>query len=347
MYGSASMRSVVPCLALLVCLAASTEAPADAPRRIGLDVVQGQGTASCMTEERLRRSLAKALGHDPVDRAAPDRLRVRSFRLPPADIGVYLELQDAEGAIVWQRFYQHPIDNCAGLIDSATLGVELALDRPSSPRQQQPASPPATPCPVSTPCPSCPHPRPCPPPPAPPDPSLGWSASFGAEALFGPLPGLTGGGALGVAFRWPRFAVNVDARISGPASTEVPEGEILAWLSAASIAPCYRTWALEGCILLSAGVLRGFSRGLDVPASGTLVYGGVGGRLATLAPLTQLILIRPYLDVVAPVLPIELVGGSETWMMPSVAAVLGVSAVFLLSSPARSPRVYRAFSGSG
>ena len=299
-----------------------------------------------MLEPGLRRSLAKALGHDPVDAAAADLLRVRTFRLSPAETAAYLELRDAEGAVVWQRLYQHAFDDCAGLIDSATFGIEVALERRSNPDPPT-STPPSTPCPAPARCPSCPPPRLCPSAAARGDASLGWSASFGPEALFGPLPGMTGGGALGLAFRGQRLAVAIEGRISGPASTEVPEGEILAWLSAASFVPCYRMWALEGCIVISAGAVRTYGRGMDVPAAKTLFYAGAGGRLGTLVPVSQRILIRPYLDVVVPILPIDVTGGSQTWMMPNVAAALGVSAVFPLSSAERSPGVYGLLPGGG
>jgi len=333
------MRTVFSCLAVLAYLTASSRARADDPHRFRLDLMQGQNTGACKVEQRLRRSLATALGYDPIDPAAADLLRVRTFRLPPAETGVYLELRDAEGAVVWQRLYQHPADNCAGLIDSATFGIEVALEGRNNPESPAPPSP-SAPCPAPAPCPSCPQPRPCPPAAARGDASLGWSASFGPEALFGPLPGMTGGGALGLAFRGHRIAVGIEGRISGPASTEVPEGEILAWLSAASFVPCYRIWALEGCAVLSAGAVRTYGRGMDVPAAKTLFYAGAGGRLDTLVPVSQRILIRPYLDVVVPILPIDVTGGSQTWMMPNVAAALGVSAVFSLSSAEPSPSVY-------
>lgn len=313
----------------LITVSTSVRAEAPPRRKIQIEVQQGMVLPSCRVEERLRASLARRLGYDPVDETAGERLRVQVFRASPKENSVYLELSAPDGSISWQRLYDRfPANDCNKLVDSVTLGLQVAFNMAQRSPGPEPAPSAPEPCPPSRPCPPC---APCPSVPQPEEGTeeVSLSASIGAEVLFGPLPAVTGGGAVGLALRGPLVVVGLEGRISGPAATEVPpERELLAWLATGSVVPCLRAWAFDGCGVLSIGSLHALGRGVDVPAAGSRLYVAAGARLAAVVPLNERFRLRPYVELTFPMNNIKLtLEQSAVWMTPRVGAIVGVSAV--------------------
>lgn len=341
------MHAAVLFIIALITLSAPARAEAPPRRKIQLDLQQNGLLPSCQVDQRLRSALVRRLGYDPIDPTAAEHLDIRLFRVTSREIAAYMELRGTDGGIIWQRFYgQLPPNGCAELVNSATLGLELAFIRAAqrSP-EPSPAPKPAEPCPPPARCPSCAPARSCPKEPVP-APALdeepqtfALSASLGPELLFGPLPGVTGGGAVGLTLRGPNAVIGLEGRISGPAVTVVPpEREILAWLATASLVPCLRAWAFDGCGVVSVGALHALGRGIDVPAAGSQLFAAAGARLAALVPLHERFLLRPYVEVMFPLRPIKIGIGEETvWMTPPAGAIMGLSLVaeFAPRDPAR------------
>lgn len=329
------MYAVALLVVALIILSAPARADTPPRRAIQLEVQQNGLLPSCQVEQRLRSALVRRLGYDPIDSTAGEHLDIRLFRMSAQEIAAYLELRGTGGAIVWQRFYAKlPPNGCGELVDSATLGLELAFikgaQKPSVPG---PAPKPPEPCSPSPSCPPCAPAPSCPvePPPAPDeDPgTFALQASLGPELLFGPLPAMAGGGAVGLALRGPFAVIGLEGRISGPAVNEVPpEREILAWLATASLVPCLRAWAFDGCGVVSVGALHALGRGIDVPEAGSQLYAAAGLRLAALVPLHGSFLLRPYVEMTFPLRPIKIgIDDNAVWMTPPTGAIVGLSLV--------------------
>lgn len=334
-------RWLLASLVLVALLTSSAIALADGHvgARFRLKLTEYGGTAACGTEQGIRRLLPGVLGYDPFDPSAELDLRVQVFPLPPVEIAAYMEFLDRDGNALWFRFYQRPAGDCRGILDSLLLGLEIELT------WEPDEAPGPAPCPPQRACPSCPpqrcRPAPRVPEPIPvmgsprPPPSTLWNISLGAEALFGPLPRLTGGATLGLALRTPFATVGLEGRFSGPAVTDSGAGgEVSAFMLAGNVVPCFRAWAFEACAVASLGALRALGQGVDFPESKTFFYAAAGPRLAALVPLRERFLLRPYVEITFPIRQIALgLGGSETWFTPVAGAILGVSLAMNLTPP--------------
>lgn len=290
---------------LAASLTLAAPAAAEGPRHaFRLEVRSSPGTASCGVERELRRALPRLLGYDPFDPGAAQDLHVQVFPMPPGKLAAYIEHRDQDGNALWFRLYRRPAGDCAGLIDSLMLGLEVELSGDEAP----PALPPPAPCPPREACPPCskqdcppergaaqpkPKPEPMPMPPAAPT-TTAWSLSLGAEMLLGPLPAITGAGTLGVALRTSFLTVGLEGRASGPAVLEIPQrGTIVAFLVSGSVVPCVRGGAFEACAVGSLGTLHALGRGVGIPEAGTVFYAAAGLRGAALVPIGQRFLLRP------------------------------------------------------
>lgn len=330
---------------LAASLTLAAPATAEGPRHaFRLEVRSSPGTAACGVERELRRALPRLLGYDPFDPGAAQELHVQVFPMPPGELAAYIEHRDQDGNALWFRLYRRPAGDCAGLVDSLMLGLEVELSGEEAP----PALPPPAPCPPREACPPCskqdcpperapavkPKPKPKPKPPAAPT-TTAWSMSMGAETLLGPLPAITGAGTLGVALRAGFLTVGLEGRASGPAVVEIPtRGTILTFMLTGSMVPCLRGWAFEACAVGSLGTLRALGRGVDVPEAETLFYAAAGLRAAVLVPVSERFFLRPYVEIAFPVTEHTLaLQRREVWIAPSAGAILGVSTAMSLTAP--------------
>lgn len=336
-------RRMVAGILLAMSLTTAAPAAAEGPRHaFRLEVRAAPGTEACGIERELRRAVPRTLGYDPLDPGAAQELHVQVFPIPPGELAAYMEHRDHDGNVLWYRLYRRPAGDCAGLVQSLMLGleVELLTDEGS------PAPPPPAPCPPREPCPPCPdrgcppergsavkpEPKPEPPAAAPP---IAWSVSLGAETLLGPLPAITGAGTLGIALQTSLLTVGLEARASGPAVLEVPlRGTTVAFLVAGNVVPCIRGSAFEACAVGSFGTLRALGREVGVPAAETIFYAAAGIRAAPLVAINRSLLLRPYVEIVSPITQLTLaLRGKEIWTAPPACAILGVSTMISLKAP--------------
>lgn len=307
--------------------------------RFRLIVTEYGGTAACGTEQGIRRLLPGVLGYDPFDPSAESDLSIHVFLLPPSEYAAYMEFLDRDGNALWFRFYRRPAGDCRGILDSLLLGLEIELT------WEPDEAPAPAPCPPQRACPSCPPQRCRAAPRVPesmpamgsprPPPSTLWNISLGAEALFGSLPGITGGATLGLALRTPFATVGLEGRFGGPAVTDDGAGgEVSAFMLAGNVVPCLRAWAFEACAVASLGALRALGHGVDNPEGKTFFYAAAGPRVAALVPLGERFLLRPYVEITFRLRQIALgFDETETWLTPTAGSILGVSLAMNLTPP--------------
>ena len=327
---SQRLPALAACLVAAAAAAAGLPFPAQAaePARVVLVYERGPGTEACPDEPSLRAEVSARLGYDPFVPSAPRTLRVVLARDRHRLRGS-VRVVEASGQVSGERALE--ARECGELVSSlavaAAMGIDpFALDRPAPPAPAPPLAP--APAPAPPPPPTADAAPPAPPPPAPPREPLHFRASLGALGALGAAPSLAGGGLVGAELRWRHVSAGLEGRADLPASTEALHGEVSSSLLVGSLVPCALVAFFFACAVASAGTLRGEGRGVLSPTKASGLFASIGLRGGAELPLGSVFALRAFGEIDAPITRTTLrIDGADAWTTPSVAGVLGVSAV--------------------
>jgi len=293
-----------------------------------------QADPSCPDEATLRSDVAQRLGFDPFRSAAKASVTARITR-GPGGLAADVTYDDAAGRH-GERHLTHPSD-CAELTATVALTISILID----PRSLTgPARAPSGPAPTDDPT----HPSVDPDPPrptaptapvapiSPPRPRPGPRLRLGGGPVFsvgaGPAPVF--GAAIFGGVRLPSWSLDLEGRADLPGTVERTRGvELGSSILVASVVPCLHGGRVAGCLLATAGALRGEVIDGGAAQQDVTFYAAVGGRFGLELPLSgagpEGLAIRPHLDVAAPLTPTTLsVGGASAWSSPPITGALGI-----------------------
>jgi hypothetical protein len=311
-------------------------------------VLELRVTAPCATEPELRRAVTEKFGYDPFRDEAPVTV---SITLGPDGRGVYhgsVSLRDEDGRELGRRTVEDA--RCESVRESLVLAVSLALDplgpagrASASPadrtidEQPPPASPGAPPrveAPIAPPMVD----RAVPPPPGTrARPSL--RVAVGGEVFSGVSPGTVPGvhGSLGL--RYGRWGLDVEGGTTSEGSSGNTFGSAQGSVALGSLVPCYGAWslasfALDGCVVASGGVLFSHGANVSVAASRTDPVASAGVRLQAEWRFARSLGVAAFADGAMELVRSELsvadVGVSQVVWRTSPAAASGGLSLFAL-----------------
>ena len=357
-------------LLVLACALGASAARAAEPERsnLGAHLIYEREPAAaiCPDEPSLRAAVARRIGFDPFDEAAPRTIVCRVSRLPRGlrvriEIGTDGTEPKATRELVSRR------TDCDDLAEALTVAIAIAINplvAPARPVREPPWGPvSAPPAPVVVPvaeptalvadppvaalAPKVPPvvpPRVTPPPlealnvrSSAPAAAISPAAEHGLEWRFavdgafatGINPGLTYAGDVAIGLAGRRYSTEVGVRVAGPSSLAVGHGSIRVWQWAVLLTPCAHNRYLSACLLGSAGIVYGNGEGFAITQESQSPAIAAGGRAAAEYPLSEKRLrLRATLDVTAALTRTHFaVGGVEAWTSPRAAAALGLGLV--------------------
>lgn len=304
-----------------------------------LTYVRGEGAAACADEASLRQAVAARLGYDPFRPVAENAVSVDVRRVGPRFVA-HVKLIDADNKERGDRELQSKSDDCGDLTSTLALTISIALDPLSltRPPPDPPAPPPDPPAPPPDPPPTPPQPQPPPSPrerPVPPPrstPHAAFEAGLALHMAIGAAPAVAFGPDLFGAVRYGAFQAEITGRFDAQASRSTSEGGVVATsLLTVGVAPCFRLSILALCAHGTLGSLVAETREVTRPASDSVLYVAVGGRIAVAIPVFKNLTVRPFAELAVPLLPYEFrLNGRSIYALSPVSATfgLGPSVVF-------------------
>jgi hypothetical protein len=300
--------------------------------------VRGPGAEACADEAATRRAVAARLGYDPFQ-ADASRTTTVTIRRKGAGYVATVELRAEGGEVAGVRTLSSPESDCRDLSSAIVLALAIAVDPLGgmpAPVPSTSASPSASAAPDPSTAPkSSPPSVPSAAPPSTPAPiattearSTQLAANLGAFALVGALPDLAFGIEGGVSFRSGDLGVALEGRADRGARAQGPRGgEVHGSILAGSIVPCVHREVLVGCVVATAGILRGRGGSVDVPADDATFYLASGLRLGIEVPLSSLLFLRAHVDGLATLRPTTLrILGEDAWTTPPFSMLFGLGA---------------------
>ena len=233
--------------------------------------------------------------------------------------------------------------SCDDLAATLAVSVALALDpeaalhlsphpspavAPAPTRPAPPASTPAAPSPplsadpLDTPPEHDGAPRPTR------EPAVHYEIGAGAVGSAGTAPLPTAGAEVFGAMTWEHFALGLEGRADGAASsTSVSGASASVRLAMGTVSPCYALGVFRGCALASAGAVTAEGTAATVAQrSATSFYGAVGGRVGLDQPLFGPLALRVHADAFAPLTRTRVrVGEAVLWETQALSGALGIA----------------------
>ncbi len=321
-------------LGILVLLAApahADEAPAPRGRIFGSDAAPTRATmrlsynapSPCPAERELRASLAAHMGYDPIDRDAPQLVRVELARERGAFVA-RLSREDKRGRVVWS--HQHADPDCRRAVEGAVLSIAIAIERAPlresdvAPSDQASSPLAAPPPPLATAIESK----------SPSRPSIRIGAR-GALAM-GALPALTAALTVDAGVGWQYASIALEGRVDVPVTGDVDEGRrIHTSLFAGSLVPCGHYKWFVGCGLVTVGALRAEGRDISRPRADTGIFFGAGVRVGVEWAFIERLALRVTGDVLVTLHPMSaLQNDREVWRTPPFSGTVGGGLVLRL-----------------
>lgn len=168
---------------------------------------------------------------------------------------------------------------------------------------------------------------------------LGFMPGAFAHGALGTGPGAAAGGSVMVRVRTSTrpsnrrrldvdFSVGVEGRYDGLAQETLPGGgTVKSNLAASVVTPCAHLGAFFGCPALMAGKLYAHSENVESRASDSGLFVAAGGRLGTEVPLSEHLKFEMRLDILAPLVPVNIVFDGATVWNAGTSGTLGFGVV--------------------
>jgi hypothetical protein len=159
---------------------------------------------------------------------------------------------------------------------------------------------------------------------------IGFQVRLGGLGAVGSGPAPTVGGTVQASVRRGSLSLGVEGRGDLASTTELyfngaRVGDVQTSLLMGSLVPCAFRGVLEGCALLSAGVIRAAARDLDMPQQVSAPFLAVGARVGLQLPLGRTLSAGVHADLLAPINELILrVSDRPFWTSPSIAGALGL-----------------------
>ena len=316
--------------------------PSPGRARAGLFVVnlEYQGAKGCPDAKEFEALVGAPLGYDPFSEHASDHVLVQIA--PDGDaLNGSIEWRDSTGKWIGDQTFPLASADCRRLVRTLALALTVQirlLATTAGPKHETHPSesathPPESPPPKPSPPPPAPAPRPSEPPPAPgrpasparepwpvftlsTGPSVGFGMSSGPVLLAGVL------GSIG----WRRFALELGAEASLPATTRRADGAGFSQQHLlASGAACAVLQSWSACLLAKAGEVRMAGENIDRPTSAVVPIVEAGARVGVVHPLGRRFFVGAHADGLTNVTRWTVtLDQLPVWTAPRFAAVLGV-----------------------
>jgi len=326
--------------AIAIASVAARAAPAP-PRSAKLTYTRGAGASDCPDVEVVRAGVAARLGYEPFDDGAK-LLVTATVNRSGHTLEARIQIGGA-GPTTAERKLTSRQSDCSELSSAMELAISIAIDplAGSRPRAEAPRPPPAAPAPPPAPAPAPPPPQQPvvivvqepPPPPPPPKASapIGFQARLGGIGTVGSAPAPALGATVQGSARRGAFSIGLEGRGDLASTTalyrgDVHVGDMNAWLLMGSLVPCAFRSVLEGCALLSGGVIRASATNLTMSREVSAPLLAFGARVGVEIPLGGVLSAGVHLDVLARITETVLqIGGETVWTSPPVSAALGAT----------------------
>jgi hypothetical protein len=218
------------------------------------------------------------------------------------------------------------------------LAISIAIDplAGTRPRADPPAPPPPAPALPPPPKPQVIVVREVapPPPPAPPPGSsvpIVFQVRLGGLGTVGSAPAAAVGGTVQASARRGPFSLALEGRGDLAQTTELDYngmrvGDFQTSTLMGSLVPCAFRGVLEGCALLSAGVVRASARDIKMPQQVSAPFVAVGARVGLELPLGSVMSAGAHVDLLAPLNELVLrVSGQPVWTSPPISGAFGLT----------------------
>jgi hypothetical protein len=208
---------------------------------VALSHTRGMGASSCPDEAALKANVVSRLGYDPFVATAPLRASTRLERVGSGFTASLELVRDGEAPRT--RALSSESADCREVAESLALALTLAIDPQFLVREppHSEAVVPAPPTPTIPPLPAAP---------------LEVAIYAGGIGSVGTSPRPTGGGNVGVGFRYRAFALYGEGSIHVPSSIEVPTGVVHTSLLLGTLIPCLQWKHLGACLSIGVGALQ-------------------------------------------------------------------------------------------
>ena len=158
-----------------------------------------------------------------------------------------------------------------------------------------------------------------------------FEVRLGGLGAVGSTPSAAVGGSVQASVRRGSFSLGLEARGDLASTTLLYSngaqiGQFDTSLLMGSLVPCASRGVLEGCALLSAGVIRASARDSQMPQQVSAPYLAVGARVGLEVPLGSNLSAGMHGDVLAPTTETVLrVSGQAVWTSPAISGALGLT----------------------
>lgn len=317
------------CFALI---AASAALCAAAPLRTArLSYTSGAGAADCPDADVIRAGVTARLGYDPFDDRA-ELAVLATVNRNGRTLEARIEIAGGAGQTTERTLVSRESD-CQELASAIELAISIAIDPLAGSRPR-----PAAPAPAPAPPPPPPQvivvrevaPRPAPAPALAPSVPIHFQVRLGAIGAIGSAPAAAVGASVGAAVRRGSLSIGLEGRGDLPSTMGLYRGDTYAGqlqtsLLIGSLVPCASRGILEGCVLLSGGVMRASARDIVNPQQVSAPFLAVGARVGLDLPIGTIVSAGIHLDVLAPVTELILrISGEEVWTSPGISGALGM-----------------------
>ena len=345
---------LVLAIAIAIAIATMAAPVAAAPARTArLTYSRGAGASDCPDADVIRAGVAARLGYEAFDDRA-ELLVVATVSRVGHTLEARIEIGGAGGQVMAERKLVSRQNDCGELMSAMELAISIAIDplagaRPRVPPPSAPAPPQPAPAPPS-PSPAPPQPAPAPPPspptviviheappppaaptPAVPSAPVGFQARVGILGMLGSAPAPALGATLQVSARRRLFSIGVEGRVDLSSTTglyrgDVHSSDLHAWSLVGSLVPCASRGVLEGCALLTAGVIRASASNLVMSKEVSAPLLALGARVGVEVPFGNVLSAGIHLDVLAPLTETVLqIGGATVWTSAPISGALGAT----------------------
>jgi hypothetical protein len=325
-------------LVLQIWTASPTSAATATPARTArLVYSRGAGASECPDVDVIRAGVAARLGYEPFDDRAELLVSATVSRSGHV-LEARIEIAGVDSKTVAERRLASRQSDCLELASAIELAISIAIDPLAGSRPRSaPPMPPPNPPPAAPPPPQVIIVRePAPPPvPAPPPPVLSvpivFQVRLGGLGTVGSAPAAAVGGTVQASARRGSFSLGLEGRGDVAQTTQVnyngaQVGDFQTSTLMGSLVPCAVRRVLEGCALLSAGVVRASAHGIQMPQQVSAPYVAVGARVGLELPLGSILSIGAHADLLAPINEVVLrVSGQPVWTSPAISGAFGLT----------------------
>ncbi|MCU1279977.1 MAG: hypothetical protein JWM53_3523 [bacterium] len=297
--------------ACVLALASASSTARAAPEPSFALVYQAPDDAGCPSDEALRTAVTGQLGYDPwdpVDDGGSPRIVV-AIRGGRAGVRGRIEMRATDGKRLGARELEAP--SCGELTPALELAIAVAIDPlraggpiaptpppPAKPQLASVTTPPTRPIAVAARRARLVD-------------DLTLRVAFGVQGTIAAAPGPTFGFMGRVGFALRRWSMAIELRGDLPGSADVDGGRVSASTMAAFLVPCVFHHIVAFCVLGGGGGQEVAGSGYLASRSSWVSYAAVGARVELELPVSHVMAVLVYVDVMAPLTRADLYVGTE------------------------------------